>query len=210
MSSITLIEAIAAVTGLLGAFLLAAKGKHAGIGWPLFLASNAAWLVFAWTNGHQWLLTQQIGFTGTSLLGIANWLIKKPDEPPNPWKEAILDQLARCSMDAPIGTPPAKILADVMAMAETIALDPAVSTKAQRLVEQGKLAAGATYGYVPGVMHCIRCKFQLNRITLNVADGNAYAGDNKTEPCPNGCGPLWPMTWEQEARDCWKLLEAKP
>lgn len=60
---------------------------------------------------------------------------------------------------------------------------------------------------VPGVMHCAKCKFQLNRVTLCVSDGNAYAGDNKTEPCPNGCGPLWPVTWEQEARKSWTALE---
>ena len=40
-----------------------------------------------------------------------------------------------------------------------------------------------------------------------MSDGNAYAGNNETEPCPNGCGPLWPVTWEQEARNCWKALE---
>lgn len=56
-------------------------------------------------------------------------------------------------------------------------------------------------------MHCAKCKFQLNRVTLCVSDGNAYAGNNKTEPCPNGCGPLWPVTWEQEAKNCWKALE---
>ena len=39
---------------------------------------------------------------------------------------------------------------------------------------------------VPGVMHCAKCKFQLNRVTLCVSDGNAYAGNNKTAPCPNG------------------------
>ena len=60
---------------------------------------------------------------------------------------------------------------------------------------------------VPGVMHCAKCKFQLNRVTLCVSDGNAYSGHNKTEPCPNGCGPLWPVTWEQEAKNCWKALE---
>ncbi len=60
---------------------------------------------------------------------------------------------------------------------------------------------------VPGVMHCAKCKFQLNRVTLCVSDGNTYAGDSKTEPCPNGCGPLWPVTWEQEARSGWKALE---
>lgn len=58
---------------------------------------------------------------------------------------------------------------------------------------------------VPGVMHCAKCKFQLNRVTLSPQ--GAFAGDNNTEPCPNGCGPLWPVTWEQEARAGWASLE---
>lgn len=60
---------------------------------------------------------------------------------------------------------------------------------------------------VPGVMHCAKCKFRLVRTNLNARDGTTSAGDNVTEPCPNGCGPLWPVTWEQEARECRKLLE---
>ncbi|WP_202842071.1 hypothetical protein [Luteimonas saliphila] len=60
---------------------------------------------------------------------------------------------------------------------------------------------------VPGVMHCAKCKFRLVRTNLNMRDGTATAGDNTTEPCPNGCGPLWPVTWEQEARECWERLE---
>ena len=62
----------------------------------------------------------------------------------------------------------------------------------------------------PGVMRCARCKFRLNRINLNVNVnvGTVTAGDNKTEPCPNGCGPLWPVTWKQEADDCMKSAES--
>lgn len=52
---------------------------------------------------------------------------------------------------------------------------------------------------VPGVMRCAKCNFQLVRITLAVNVGKAIAGDSHTEPCPNGCGPLWPVTWEQYA-----------
>lgn len=52
---------------------------------------------------------------------------------------------------------------------------------------------------VPGVMHCAKCGFQLIRVSLNVASDTVAAGNNKTEACPNGCGPLWPMTWEQRA-----------
>lgn len=60
---------------------------------------------------------------------------------------------------------------------------------------------------VPGVMHCARCKFRLQRVNLYVNVGTVGAGDNDTEPCPNGCGPLWPVTWEQEAREGYKLAE---
>lgn len=60
---------------------------------------------------------------------------------------------------------------------------------------------------VPGRMRCAKCSFELTRITLAVNLGRAIAGDNVTEPCPNGCGPLWPVTWEQEARSCWAGME---
>ena len=60
---------------------------------------------------------------------------------------------------------------------------------------------------VPGVMHCARCKFRLQRVSLYVNVGTVGAGDNDTEPCRNGCGPLWPVTWEQEAREGYKLAE---
>lgn len=61
--------------------------------------------------------------------------------------------------------------------------------------------------FVPGVMHCAKCNFRLVRTNFYAANGAISAGDNKTEPCPNGCGPLWPVTWEQEARECWARLE---
>lgn len=89
-----------------------------------------------------------------------------------------------------------------------------------RLIERAILAAGPgdavapkptqerNENFVPGVMHCAKCRFRLNRINLNVNVGTVTAGDNKTEPCPNGCGPLWPITWEQEAREGYAALEA--
>lgn len=59
---------------------------------------------------------------------------------------------------------------------------------------------------VPGVMHCAKCKLRLHRTTLYMGSGTTGAGDSKTEPCPNGCGPLWPVTWEQEAREAMALV----
>lgn len=69
------IEALAAACGLLGAFLLAAKGEHAAWGWWAFLASNFGWLAFGWVRRHWFLLLQQVGFTVSSLWGIWNWMV---------------------------------------------------------------------------------------------------------------------------------------
>ena len=60
---------------------------------------------------------------------------------------------------------------------------------------------------VPGRMRCAKCSFALTRINLYVNHGTTGAGGNETEPCPNGCGPLWPVTWKQEAADTDKKLE---
>lgn len=85
--------------------------------------------------------------------------------------------------------------------------------RAAILADREARAASAAPGsevanVVPGKMHCARCKFSLNRVSLNVNVGTVTAGDNKTEPCPNGCGPLWPVTWEQEAREGWAINES--
>lgn len=60
---------------------------------------------------------------------------------------------------------------------------------------------------VPGVMRCAKCAFQLVRTNLYVATGTVGAGDSKTEPCPNGCGPLWPVTWKMWAEEGWAQAE---
>ena len=54
---------------------------------------------------------------------------------------------------------------------------------------------------VPGMMRCAKCNFVLVHSTLYMKSGTVGAGSNETEPCPNGCGPLWPMTWQQQASD---------
>ncbi|MDH1477750.1 hypothetical protein N5F13_25025 [Comamonas thiooxydans] len=60
---------------------------------------------------------------------------------------------------------------------------------------------------VPGVMRCAKCEFQLVRQILAVNLGEVFAGDSKTEPCPNGCGPLWPVTWKQYAEQAMDAAE---
>lgn len=51
----------------------------------------------------------------------------------------------------------------------------------------------------PGIMRCAGCGFVLTKNNLNMAAGIITAGDSKTEPCPNDCGPLWPVTWKEQA-----------
>lgn len=60
---------------------------------------------------------------------------------------------------------------------------------------------------VPGVMRCAKCEFQLVRQVLAVNLGEVFAGHSKTEPCPNGCGPLWPVTWKQYAEQAMDAAE---
>lgn len=53
---------------------------------------------------------------------------------------------------------------------------------------QARLAEAEAKLLVPGVVYCPKCNFEWSG-----------ADENTTEPCPNGCGPLWPRTWEQYA-----------
>lgn len=81
-------------------------------------------------------------------------------------------------------------------------IDRLKTASADQLVEANKMIARLIDQlYVPGVMRCAKCKFRLHRITLYMGDGSVGAGDNKTEPCPNGCGPLWSCTWKDEATE---------
>lgn len=58
----------------------------------------------------------------------------------------------------------------------------------------------------PGVMRCAKCQFRLIRNVLYAQTGDIGVGTSETEPCPNGCGPLWPVTWKDECKEadrCW-------
>ena len=49
------------------------------------------------------------------------------EQAPNPWKEAVLDQLAFHATDAPINMPPADILKRIIEVSVTMATDPAIT-----------------------------------------------------------------------------------
>ncbi|WOI45882.1 nicotinamide mononucleotide transporter [Acidovorax sp. BLS4] len=71
-----LAEIMGAALGLVGTVLLATRGRWAGWGFAIYLASNAAWLLFAYDLAHWGLFVQQIGFTITSLIGIWTWIVR--------------------------------------------------------------------------------------------------------------------------------------
>ena len=89
-------------------------------------------------------------------------------------------------------------------------MDAAIQAIAYALRRRPASSAPQSDGrFIPGVMHCAKCKFRLVRTNLYVRNGTTGPGDNATEPCPNGCGPLWPVTWEQEAREGWARMEQR-
>jgi hypothetical protein len=63
-----------ACLGLAGAGLLSLNVKASRFGWPLFLLSNMAWIVYGIRTEMHGLVAMQIGFTITSLVGAYRWL----------------------------------------------------------------------------------------------------------------------------------------
>jgi hypothetical protein len=58
------------VVGLSGAYLLASAIDFSRYGWVLFLLANFVVIAFAWGIRAYGLLTQQLGFMGSSMLGL--------------------------------------------------------------------------------------------------------------------------------------------
>lgn len=69
------VEWTGAALGLLGSALLANNNEYSGYGFIAFLLSNACWLWFGLRTRTWGMVTMQLGFTGTSLLGIYRWLL---------------------------------------------------------------------------------------------------------------------------------------
>jgi hypothetical protein len=65
---------------------------------------------------------------------LLNALGQRPDK----WRDAILDELASCCMDAPQTEEPASILKRIIEWHTMVALDPEVSQEARGLIEAGR------------------------------------------------------------------------
>lgn len=68
-------DALGFITGVTGASLLALNNPHySSYGFICFLASNAAWIVYALQTKQKCLLYQTFAFSVTSAIGVFNWL----------------------------------------------------------------------------------------------------------------------------------------
>ena len=68
------VEWVGSLTGLLGAGLLATNSVWSGYGFVAFLFSNMCWIAYGRMAQARGLITMQVGFTVTSLVGIWQWL----------------------------------------------------------------------------------------------------------------------------------------
>lgn len=61
--------------------------------------------------------------------------------------------------------------------------------------------------FVPGLHRCAKCGCKTVCNTLNAVTGTIRA-DSKPQDCPNGCGPMWPVTEREAGNDMADRLEA--
>lgn len=76
---LSILEWSGAITGLIGAFLLATNTRISRYGWLFFLAANVFLIAMAYGIHRYGLLLQQTGFMASSLLGIYRAWFNQPD-----------------------------------------------------------------------------------------------------------------------------------
>jgi hypothetical protein len=68
------VEWLGAMTGIVGSALLALHLSISGWGFVLFLTSNLFWLWFGLRTRAWGMVTMQLGYTLTSVVGIVRWM----------------------------------------------------------------------------------------------------------------------------------------
>jgi len=69
-----ILEWLGCITGVAGAFLLALNNEWSGWGFVVFLISNVFWITYGIITRTPGLITMQVVFTATSILGIYQWM----------------------------------------------------------------------------------------------------------------------------------------
>ncbi|WPO20665.1 hypothetical protein SH579_06980 [Raoultella ornithinolytica] len=51
-------------------------------------------------------------------------------------------------------------------------------------------------GIAPGILRCTKCSLVQTKNIISVTADTITTVNSESEPCPNGCGPLQPVTWK--------------
>ncbi|CAM3719541.1 MULTISPECIES: ead/Ea22-like family protein [Klebsiella pneumoniae complex] len=73
--------------------------------------------------------------------------------------------------------------------------------EAKALVEalekaQQRIAELESSGVAPGILRCTECSFVQTKNIISVTADTITTVESESEPCPNGCGQLQPVTWK--------------
>lgn len=59
---------------------------------------------------------------------------------------------------------------------------------------QVRIAELESSGIASGILRCTECSFVQTKNNISITPDAIVIGNSKPEPCPNGCGPLQPVT----------------
>lgn len=75
--------------------------------------------------------------------------------------------------------------------------------------ERGLREAAEKLVYVPGQWRCAKCNYVGMHMIFSATTGDVgVKAAAKTEKCPNGCGPLWPVTERQAGNELCDRMDA--
>ncbi|HIC1279372.1 TPA: hypothetical protein ACWZ83_004107 [Klebsiella variicola] len=59
-----------------------------------------------------------------------------------------------------------------------------------------RIAETESSGVAPGILRCTECSFVQTKNIISVTADTITTVESESEPCPNGCGQLQPVTWK--------------
>ncbi|WP_435321115.1 hypothetical protein [Klebsiella pneumoniae] len=59
-----------------------------------------------------------------------------------------------------------------------------------------RIAELESSGVAPGILRCTECSFVQTKNIISVTADTISTVESESEPCPNGCGQLQPVTWK--------------
>lgn len=70
-----MLDTLGAITGVLGAVVMAIESKYSKYAFPLWIVSSVAWIAYALSTDQLPLLNQQIVYFVINVIGLWSWII---------------------------------------------------------------------------------------------------------------------------------------